>query len=158
MPPERADVREMAAVLTRISSGVERVRRRGAASTLALLQLVAAAVQVRPSDLAATLDVHHSSVTRQVQALEDTGHVQVTVDPQDRRSYLVSLTDSGAAELRRLVDVGVDRFAFLVADWSAEDVRTLGRLLLKLEDSIARTKPHHPQDDRRHQRRTRPAR
>jgi DNA-binding MarR family transcriptional regulator len=155
----------MAAALTRISAGVERARRRGAASTLALLQLVAAAERIRPSDLATALNVHHSSITRQVQALEDAGHVEVTVDPEDRRSYLVSLTASGAQELHRLVGVGVDRFAFFVADWSTEDVRTLGHLLGKLEESIARAKQQAPDDrqppderrpdDRRLQRRDR---
>jgi DNA-binding MarR family transcriptional regulator len=87
----------------------------------------------RPSDIATALQVSPSLVTRHVQELEGDGLVAVTRDPADHRSCLVSLTAQGAAETRRLQEVGVARFASFVADWDASDVVTLTRLLERLE-------------------------
>jgi hypothetical protein len=36
--------------------------------------------------------------------------------------------------------IGLDRFAGFVEDWEAEDVRLLGRLLAKLDDSMKEAK------------------
>jgi hypothetical protein len=65
------------------------------------------------------------------------GHVQVTADPADRRSCLVTLTPAGAGELQRLTQAGLERFALFVADWPPGDVRMLTTLLDKLRNSIA---------------------
>jgi hypothetical protein len=48
----------------------------------------------------------------------------------------VTLTPAGAGELQRLTQVGLDRFALFVADWSPGDVRMLTTLLDKLRNSI----------------------
>jgi DNA-binding MarR family transcriptional regulator len=63
--------------------------------------------------------------------------VTLTVDPADRRSWFVALTDTGHAELERLTTIGLDRFASFVADWDAQEVRTLTRLLVKFDASKA---------------------
>ena len=44
---------------------------------------------------------------------------------------------AGRKELDRLTQIGLSRFALFVADWDAEEVRTLGRLLEKLAVSKA---------------------
>ena len=38
------------------------------------------------------------------------------------------------------MEIGLDRFVAFLAGWSAEDVQTLGRLLNRLETSIAEVK------------------
>ncbi|HET7095221.1 MAG TPA: MarR family transcriptional regulator, partial [Thermomicrobiales bacterium] len=119
MEPTRDDVMAMVEPLIRISAGVERARRRALASSLAILRVVAARGPARPSDIAAALDLHQSSITRQVQSLERSGIVVVEADPADRRSCFVTLTDAGRAEMDRLMDIGLDRFASFVAGWSA---------------------------------------
>ena len=110
-------------------------RRRGARQ--GLLQLVAAAPGIRPSEIASAQDVHPSQVTRQVRELERLGFVQVTADTADRRSCRVTLTSAGSDELRSLTEVGLDRFGSFVADWEPEEVRMLTSLLQKLEESKA---------------------
>jgi hypothetical protein len=45
----------------------------------------------------------------------------------------VTLTPTGADEMSRLRQVGVDQFAAMVADWQPEEVRTLTALLKKLQ-------------------------
>lgn len=138
MPPSQADVHAMVAALFTLTAGMERARRqRRAAATLSLLQLVAERQPIRPSEIADRQDVHPSLITRQVRDLEDAGHVQVTADPADGRSCLVTLTPAGTRELQRLTQVGLDRFALFVADWQPRDVRTLTALLDKLRNSIA---------------------
>jgi DNA-binding MarR family transcriptional regulator len=138
MAPSRADVHAMVAALFTLTAGMERARRqRKAAGTLSLLQLVADRQPIRPSEIAEVQDVHPSLITRQVRELEDAGHVQVAADPADGRSCLVTLTPAGAADLQRLTQVGLDRFASFVADWPPGDVQVLTALLDKLRNSIA---------------------
>jgi DNA-binding MarR family transcriptional regulator len=138
MAPSKADVAAMVAALFTLTGGLERARRqRMAAGTLSLLQLITDRGAIRPSEIADLQGVHPSLVTRQVRELEDAGHVRVAADPADGRSCLVTLTPAGADDLKRLTEVGLDRFALFVADWQPGDVRTLTALLDKLRHSIA---------------------
>lgn len=121
----------MATALSVLSFNMERARRRGDASTLAILQMLSSDGQTRPTDLAKALGVHQSSVTRTVRSLEEAGQVELTMDPHDRRSCLVELSEHGWAEVQRLTSVGIDRFTTFVADWSAGEVRELARLANK---------------------------
>jgi len=132
----RDDVRAMVTALFVTNAALDRARRqKKGASTLSLLQVVAATPGAHPSEIASTLDVHPSQVTRQVRELESAGHVQVTADAADRRSCRVTLTSSGYDELRSLTEEGLDRFGSFVADWERDEVRMLTSLLQKLEES-----------------------
>ncbi|MGO8864728.1 MAG: MarR family winged helix-turn-helix transcriptional regulator [Acidimicrobiales bacterium] len=138
MKPSRDDVRSMVAALFTTNAALDRARRQKRGATiLSLLQVVAATPGMRPSQIAGAQNVHPSQVTRQVRELEDLGLVQVEADPDDKRSCRVSLTSSGLAELGRLTEEGLDRFALFVAEWEAEEVRMLTSLLQKLEESKA---------------------
>jgi DNA-binding MarR family transcriptional regulator len=138
MKASRDDVRSMVAALFVTNAALDRARRqRKGASTLSLLQVVAATPGIRPTEIAAAQDVHPSQVTRQVRELESAGLVRVTADPADRRSCRVTLTPAGVEEQARLTEEGLDRFASFVADWECEDVRMLTCLLEKLEASKA---------------------
>jgi DNA-binding MarR family transcriptional regulator len=120
------------------NAALDRARRqKKGASTLSLLQVVAAAPGIRPSEIATAQDVHPSQVTRQVRELESLGLVQVTADAADRRSCRVTLTSAGSGQLQALTEEGLDRFALFVADWEPEEVRMLTSLLQKLEASKA---------------------
>jgi DNA-binding MarR family transcriptional regulator len=148
--PSKADVHAMVAALFTLTAGMERARRqRKAAGTLSLLQLVADRQPIRPSEIAEVQDVNPSLVTRQVRELEDAGHVQVAADPADGRSCLVTLTPAGAGELQRLTQVGLDRFALFVADWSPGDVRMLTTLLDKLRNSITAVAEQEQEQEQR---------
>jgi DNA-binding MarR family transcriptional regulator len=142
----RDDVRAMVTALFVTNAALDRARRqKKGASTLSLLQVVAATPGIRPSEIASAQDVHPSQVTRQVRELESLGLVQVTADPADKRSCRVTLTAAGSDELQSLTEEGLDRFALFVADWEPEEVRMLTSLLQKLEESkaaaVARQRP-----------------
>lgn len=120
------------------NAALDRARRqKRGASTLSLLQIIAADPGIRPSEIASAQGVHPSQVTRQVRDLESLGHLQVTADPADRRSCRVDLTSAGYGELRSLTEEGLNRFGSFVADWEPEEVQMLTALLQKLEDSKA---------------------
>jgi DNA-binding MarR family transcriptional regulator len=134
----RRDVQAMVVALFTVNAGIERARReRKSVSALTLLQVVPADRPVRPSEIAALQHVHQSLVTRQVREMENAGYLKVTANPADGRSCLVSLTPSGSEELRRLTQVGLDRFASFVDDWKVDEVRALTALLEKLQQSMA---------------------
>ncbi len=120
------------------NAALDRARRqKKGASTLSLLQVVAATPGIRPSEIASAQDVHPSQITRQVRGLDSLGLVQVTADSADKRSCRVTLTPAGSEELQSLTEAGLDRFASFVADWEPEEVRMLTSLLQKLEESKA---------------------
>src|ERR1700728_1330171 len=119
------------------------------ASALSLLQVVGSRDAIRPSEIADLQHVHPSLVTRHVRDLEDKVYAQVTADPADGRSCLVTLTPAGAEEMARLRQVGVDRFATVVADWEPEEVRTLTALLEKLQSSKTATATQRQRAGRR---------
>lgn len=125
----------MVAALMISLHNTERARRKGDAGRLAALYVIAARRDSSPKAIGEELGLHPSSVTRQIQALEQDGHVTVKADPADGRSCRVSLTAAGKAEVERLQQVGLRRFASFVEKWDAAEVRTLTRLLMKLEQS-----------------------
>ena len=138
MIPSKRDVALMVGALFTLVGGLERARRTSpGAGTLGLLEVVAARQQVRPSEIAELQQVHPSLVTCRVRSLEDAGYLEVSIDPADHRSCLVSLTSEGDQEVRRLREIGIERFAKFVADWEPSEVRTFTALLQKLEASKA---------------------
>lgn len=136
-------MQSMVVALFALTAGLERARRqKKAAGALSLLQVIAGHEGIRPSDIADLQLVHPSLITRQVRELEDAGYVQVTGDPADGRSWLVSLSPAGWSEMRRLQQAGLDRFALFVADWEPGEVRALAALLEKLRTSMAAVGEH----------------
>jgi DNA-binding MarR family transcriptional regulator len=138
MTPTDRDVQSMVVALFTLTAGIERARReRKAAASLNLLQVIASGEATRPSEIAAREQVHQSLVTRQIREMEDAGYVSVSANPADGRSCLVELTPGGAAELDRLTQIGLERFASFVSDWEPGEVRMLTALLEKLRGSMA---------------------
>ena len=151
MQPDKQDVQQLVMALFTVNSSLERARRRiPQAGRLSVLQLIAANPGVSPKAIAVELDLHPSSITRQVQALEDAGYVAVVANQEDRRSCRLTLTDAGREELNQLTQIGLGRFATFVAAWDAEEVRTLARLLWKLEASKAEGIQPEPRPGGRH--------
>ena len=137
------------ALFTFIGSADRATRNSPAATMLSLLQVVGSRELIRPSEIADLMHVHRSLVTRQVQDLEYKGYVQVTADPADGRSCLVALTPAGVGEMSRLRQIGVDRFAAMVADWQPDEVRTLTALLEKLQSARTATTTQPQRQGRR---------
>ena len=138
MAPKREDVEAMIVALYTVQDGMTRAARKiPNASLLRLLQTIAGAQPVRPSELAAQLEVHQSLITRQIRELEEAGKVAVSPDPKDGRAFVVSLTDLGGKQVAELTEVGMQRFMGFVRGWDPDEVREFTRLLWKFHETKA---------------------
>lgn len=80
-----------------------------------------------------------------MQTLAEAELVRTAPDPADRRAVLVEITDAGRAELQQFLEVGDQVFGAVIADWPAEDVVTLTRLLDRLITDWAQAGPTQQQ-------------
>jgi DNA-binding MarR family transcriptional regulator len=139
MQPDMEDVQHLVTALFAVNNSLDRARRNSPqARRLSVFQMIADHPGVSPKAIAADLELHPSSITRQVQVLEDAGWVVVVANQEDRRSCRITLTDAGRSELNRLTQIGLGRFAKFVAAWDAQEVQILTMLLVKLEVSKAK--------------------
>ena len=79
-----------------------------------------------------------STVTRQVSAMKGLGLVERRTNPGDRRSCIISPTAAGRDLMRHMRKIRRSNLDEVTRDWSSDDRNALGRLLAKLNDSIAR--------------------
>ncbi len=104
---------------------------------------------LRPSELAAQLEVEAPHVTRQVQGLEDLGYVNKVADAGDRRAHLIALTPSGRDAARRIRHASRSALAGALEGWSEVELNDLADLLTRMADdylayadqNIRRTSP-----------------
>lgn len=92
----------------------------------------------RLSDLAPLLGIELSTVSRQVQALEQQGLVQRTADAADRRAVRLELTPLGKRTLSKLRQSRRQLMAVALADWSEDDKDDLARLLDRFVDDLGK--------------------
>ncbi|MBY8861539.1 MarR family transcriptional regulator [Nocardia sp. CA2R105] len=105
---------------------------------LGVLQLAVEHGPLRAGEVAERLDALPSSITRHIRALAEAELVSTEPDPADRRAVLLVATDTGRTELRQFLDVGEQVFGAVIAEWPADDVVTLTRLLTRLTQDWAR--------------------
>ena len=94
------------------------------------------AAPVRMTDLAESLGIDISTVSRNVRGLERAGLVQRTGDPADQRASRLSLSDEGQDMLRRVRSTRQDAMRHLLADWTETDRALLARLVARLSDDM----------------------
>jgi DNA-binding MarR family transcriptional regulator len=116
---------------------------------LGVLQLAVDHGPLRAGEVAERLGALPSSVTRHIKALAEAELVTTEPDPADRRAVLLAATDAGRAELRQFLAAGEEVFGAVIADWSADDVVALTRLLTRLIQDWA----HHGAEQRAARRR-----
>lgn len=108
----------------------------------ALVRLDEADGPVRVSDLAASLELDLSTVSRQVRQLVDSGLVTRHSDPDDGRAARLALSGRGRDVLEAVKAARRTVLAGTLAQWSAEDRRALaeavGRLAADLHRGLGR--------------------
>lgn len=109
---------------------------RGEVGVLAVLRATGPPHRLSPTHLSRALLLSSAGMTSRLDRLERRGLLSRIPDPDDRRGVLVELTDHGA----RLADAAVAAIADgqtrVMAGLTAEEIRTLGELLRKLQASI----------------------
>jgi len=115
-------------------------------SAAATLRQLADAEPARIGELATRLAVEASHVTRQVQALEKTGYVARTADPEDGRAQLVRLTGLGRDAVERIRTVSRHGMQQVLENWPTEDVERLAVLIRRMVDDFIA----HAEDESRY--------
>jgi DNA-binding MarR family transcriptional regulator len=88
--------------------------------------------------LAQAFGLDPSTITRQVQALEEAQLVARRTDPSDRRAALLDLTDEGRHALERTRAYRRERLRTALSEWTPEDRTEFGRLLGQFNHSVDR--------------------
>lgn len=86
--------------------------------------------------LANAFGLDPSTITRQVQALEELGLASRTTDPTDRRASILDLTEQGHEVLERTRTHRRARLQKALDDWSESDLADFGRLLKEFNASL----------------------
>ena len=100
---------------------------------------------VRPTDLAATMGLDISTVSRHLAQLHRAGLVERSADPDDRRAQRVQLSPSGRAEVDAALAVRRSLLERSLSDWADDDVQQLHRLTTRMLASLESTE-EGPQD------------
>lgn len=104
----------------------------GEFDVLAALRRAGDPFERKPTDLARTLMLSPAGMTSRVDRLEAAGHVQRRNDPDDRRSWIISLTPAGLELVDRAVTAHVRNEARLLEALTAEERRGLDAALRRL--------------------------
>ncbi|CAN7158611.1 MarR family transcriptional regulator [Rhizobium sp. LjRoot30] len=99
---------------------------------LATLRRSGAPYRLSPGDLLATTMVTSGTMTNRIDQLEKAGLVERVVNPEDRRSVLIALTEKGFALVEKTVTDHVANQHRLVESLPAEKKAALDGLLRKL--------------------------
>jgi DNA-binding MarR family transcriptional regulator len=91
---------------------------------------------IRLSDLAQELGVDVSTVSRQVQALEQKGLVAREPDPDDGRAVLLQLTRKGKAVRAKMQAAWQETIAGLLGDWKPADISVFATLLDRFASNL----------------------
>ncbi|ANS73333.1 hypothetical protein AWM70_00990 [Paenibacillus yonginensis] len=95
--------------------------------------------------IAEAFQLDHSTISRQIAALEGKGWVQRTPSPEDARSSVIGVTESGAAAVALARDKRAAAYDRLLEDWTEEELETFSGLLTRLNRSIdAYKRGKHP--------------
>jgi DNA-binding MarR family transcriptional regulator len=103
-----------------------------------LLAICDAPDGIRGSELAEGLDVHKSTASRAISALERLGLVERVPDPDDGRAQLLVAQPDALAKVEAYRRGAHQRISAVLSDWTAEEVSTFARSLSRLNDASER--------------------
>ena len=86
--------------------------------------------------LATAFGLDPSTITRQVQALEEIGLAARRTDPSDRRASILDLTPIGRGVLDQTREHRRSRLQQALSDWPESDLVDFGRLLKEFNASV----------------------
>jgi DNA-binding MarR family transcriptional regulator len=105
-------------------------------ATYGVLARLGELAPARLSDLAQELGVDMSTVSRQVQSLEQKGLVDRRPDPVDGRAVRLELTRKGRAVLAKLKAAWQETVADVLRDWQPVDIRRFAELLERFASDL----------------------
>lgn len=143
-------IREIDAIALRIAreraEGQQRIARR--ASVLAGVDVSYSAIlmfetligrALRVTELADSLGVPWSTVSRQIQDLERKGLIERAPDKEDGRARIVTLTEEGLRVAEVVGSVRMERLRHALNGWPLEDLMRVKTLYERLAESLRST-------------------
>lgn len=112
-----------------VPAAVDDAGRRIEASTLLVLEALAAMADPTVRDVARALDVTHSTASRLVLRAEQAGMVRRGPSPASHRERVVEATEEGLVVRRRAVRFRLSRLADITAGWDVEELASFARAL-----------------------------
>jgi DNA-binding MarR family transcriptional regulator len=94
---------------------------------------------VRAIDVADTLGLHKSTMSRNIGVLERLGLVGREPSAEDARARILTITEPGRTSLDAAISARRQRVSSILGRWSESDVRDLARLLGQLNDDLAQS-------------------
>jgi len=95
----------------------------------AMLARLVDAGPTRATELVDVFDTDKATISRQAAHLEALGLVSREADPSDRRAQIITVTADGRRRIEAARKRNQRRLRAGLAEWDADDVRELGRLL-----------------------------
>ncbi len=102
----------------------------------AIAELSESSRSVSVKDVAAGLDLEHSTVSRLLGEIEDDGLLVRGTDPADRRRTTVALTDLGRAVVSDATAMSRFFTRILLEEWDRADVEQLTGLMTRLAETV----------------------
>lgn len=140
----KKDIRELREALLDLTGVINRpqpdsafIEAAGVNLDRALFPLLARVARLGPLGIVELSELNgrdHTTVSRQISKLESLGLVARCSSPKDGRVRAVMITDKGRAMTDALDAARQKILEGLLAEWKAEDVRHLARLLRKMAD------------------------
>ena len=103
---------------------------------LVLLLAIDDADGVRAAELAESMGVHKSTVSRTVASLERLGLVERAPHPDDGRAQVLTSSDLATERLKAYREVSHDWLAGLIQGWDPAELATFARSLDRLNDAM----------------------
>lgn len=91
---------------------------------------------MRSIDLADTMNLNQSTVSRHLAHLEESGLVARTPDPDDGRAHLITVTPAGCEAAQQHVTARVHQLEQVIDEWPERDRADLARLLTRFTDGF----------------------
>lgn len=97
--------------------------------TFWLLKTISSRGPLRVTELATCSNLDTSTVSRHVAALDRSGLVERTPDPDDGRAQRIQLTAAGSTQLQRAFDRRRELLGRALVGWQVDDIALLDELL-----------------------------
>ena len=113
-----------------------------------LLVHLARCGQMRPADLAASMNLDQSTISRHLGHLASAGLIERDADPRDGRAYVLRVTAAGRTAAEEVLAQRIAEVADIIDAWPESDRRDFARLLVKFTGAFGQgNNLHRPQPD-----------
>ena len=91
---------------------------------------------MKMSEMSGVLEIDNSAITRLVDKLEAAGFVERGMNPQDRRQYLISITEAGRKEMQKMKAVANQTNEIIRQGFSDTEIESFVRVMKSFHEKF----------------------